>query len=61
MALMLGQKTTAVPKLYYLHVSRQKKQHNRNREKLFNFRNLVLLKGSTFHLKNKKGDTGAFR
>ena len=53
MALMLGQKTIAVPKLSYLHISRLMK-HNRIREKLFNFRNLVLLKGSTFHLKDKK-------
>ena len=54
MVLMLGQKTTAVPKPFYLHVSRLEK-HNRNRKKLYNFRNLVLLKGSTtFHLKEKK-------
>ena len=53
MVLMLGQKATAVPKLSYLHVSRLKK-HNWNLKKLFNFRNLVSLKGSTFHLKDKK-------
>ena len=46
-------KTTAVPKLSYLHVSKLKKR-NKNREKLFNFWNLVLLKGSTFHLNDKK-------
>ena len=50
MPLMLGRKTTAAPKLFSLHVSILKK-HKRNREKLFDFRNLVLLKGSTFHLK----------
>ena len=53
MALMFGQKTTAVLKLSYLHTSRLKK-HYRNHEKLLNFRNLALLKVSTFHLKDKK-------
>ena len=46
-------KNDSCPKLSYLHVSKLKKR-NRNREKLFNFWNLVLLKGSTFHLKDKK-------
>ena len=46
-------KTTEVPKLSYLHVSKLKKP-NRNREKLFNFWNVVLLKGSTSHLNDKK-------
>ena len=45
-------RTTAVPKLFYLHISKLKKR-NRNRKKLFNFWNLVLLKGSTFHLNDK--------
>ena len=52
-ALMQVQKITAVPKLSYLQVLRLGK-HNRNCEKLFNFQNLVLLEGSTFHLKDKK-------
>ena len=46
-------KTTVVPKLSYLHVSKLKKR-NRNHKKLFNFWHLVLLKGSTFHLNDKK-------
>ena len=46
----------AVPKLSYLQVSRLKK-NNMNRKKLFNFWNLVLLTGSTFHLKDKKKTT----
>ena len=46
-------KATAVPKPSYLHVSKLKKR-NRNREKLFNFWNLVLLTDSTFHLNDKK-------
>ena len=53
MALMLGQKMTAVPKLSYLHVSRL----NSNRENVWNF---LLLKGSTFNLKDKKSDIGTF-
>ena len=44
---------TAVPKLSYLHVSKLKKR-NMNREKLFKFWNLVQLKGSNFHLNDKK-------
>ena len=44
-------KSTAVPKLSYLQVSKLKKS-NRNREKLFNFWNLVLL--TTFHLNDRK-------
>ena len=59
MALMFGQKMTAVPNLSYLHVSSFNK-HNRNRVKLFNLQNLVLLKGSTFHLKDKKSDMGLY-
>ena len=54
----LGQKTTAVQELSYLHVSRLKKR-NGNREKQFCFWNLVLLKGSTFHLNDKKSDKGS--
>ena len=50
---MLGQETTAVPKLSYLHISGLKK-HNKNFDKSFNFQNLVLLKPSTFRLKEKK-------
>ena len=47
-------------KLSYLHVSNLKK-HNRNHEKLFNFPNLVLLKDSTFHLKDKKSNIGTLK
>ena len=42
MVLTLGQKTTEVPKLSYLHISRLKK-HNRNHEKLFNYTELKAL------------------
>ena len=49
---MLSQKMIAVPNLSYLHISKLK--YNKNSEKLFDFRNLVLLKGPTFKLKDKK-------
>ena len=50
---MLGLKRQLSQKLPYLPVSKLKKR-SRNREKLFNFLYLVLLKGSTFHLNDKK-------
>ena len=54
-------KTTAVPKLSYLHVSKLKKR-SRNRENLFHFWNLVSLKGFTFHLNDKKiSDIGTLK
>ena len=58
---MLGQKRQlSPPKLSYLHVSKLKKR-NRNRETLFNFWTLVLLKGSTFHINDKKiSEIGTF-
>ena len=60
MALMHSPKMTAVPKLSYLHISRH--SVTGTTKKLFNFRNFVLLKGSTFHLKDKKNsDIGALK
>ena len=57
MALMLGQNRQQSQNCLIRTFKTQKK-HNRYREKLLNFRNLVLLKGSTFHLKDKKSYKG---
>ena len=56
MAIMLGQKRQRPKTVLFARLKTQK--HNRNREKLFNFRDLVFLKGSTFHLKDKKAISG---
>ena len=52
MASMLDQKTTAVPKLSYLHVSRFKKHITETAKN--GFSKFSITKGSTFHLKGKK-------
>ena len=49
---MLGQKRQQSQGVLFARFKTQK--HNRNHEKLFNFRNLVLLKGFTFYLKDKE-------